>query len=170
MGVTVTGFDAEKRKWKDASKNVQQLVAREVAASAMKIAADAKRNAPANHGLLKKGISAKKIDDLNWQVVSNSHYALYVETGTKNNARVPDELLTLAQGARGAGLKGTLSAKEAIYEWCRSKRIDKRFWFPIYRKIMKSGIKPHPYLIPAFRKELPLMKERIRKAMQNKFK
>lgn len=102
----------------------------------------AKRSAPNDQGALIRNISYRKLGEAHYEVISASEYSAFLEWGTKIKVNVPSDLMNYASQFRGA--KGT-DAKKFIYAWCKRVGIDPKYWFVVYRKIMVSGINPHPY-------------------------
>lgn len=163
MGVTIKGFAQKQKEVKDYGNKLNARVLAEARASAMTIARNAKRAAPRNHGMLKRGIGFRQLNATTFQVVSTSHYSAYLEWGTKKRFRAAADEQAVAAQHRGRGLTGKLSFKEAIYAWAKRKRIDKRYWFVIMRSIARNGIKGHHYLYPAFKAEKILFLQRIKR-------
>ena len=117
---------------------------------AQEIAADAKVNAPSNFGKLKQSIKDEKIDPLNYKIAVHEEYGAYVEFGTGAKVSVPKELQSLASQFRG-GSKGTFEqGLRSIKDWCKTKGIPEDAAYPIFMSILKKGLRPQPYLYPAF--------------------
>jgi hypothetical protein len=163
MGVVVKGFKEKRAEVKNYGDKLNARVLAEARASAMTIARNAKRAAPRNHGMLKRGISFKQLNPTTFQVVSASHYSAYMEWGTKKRFNAPADEQAVAAQHKGKGLTGSLSFKEAIYAWAKRKRIDKKLWFVIMRSIGRNGVKGHHFLYPAFKAEKRNFLERIKR-------
>lgn len=117
----------------------------------------AKQAAPKDQGRLVNEIRSVKRAQLKHEVVVNSEQAPWMEWGTKRRVRVPSDLTAYAATFKGKYTKGKVSAKKAIFEWCKRKGIDKKAWYSIYRSIMVNGVKPHPFFFiqrPAVQKQL----------------
>lgn len=143
-------------------------VDREAKASAMTIVRDAKTNAPASHGALKRAINWRKIGDMQYEITVDVDYAAYVEFGTRSNVQIPQGWEQVAEQARGTGRIGNMTARDAIYEWARRKGIDEQYWWSIYLRIMTDGLKPQPYLVPAFENGMPEFIERLKLIIEGK--
>lgn len=129
------------------------------------IAAEAKSNAPGDQGILRQEISAGKLDTLSYYVVSGALYSAYVEFGTRTKVSVPAELADFAAQFIHGGAASSLSAKEAIFEWCRRHGIDRKAWYAIYISIMIKGTRPQPFFFPAFFHQRPIIIKNIQQAI-----
>lgn len=131
-------------------KRIIKLVSMELEAACLTVVRDAKRAAPKDVGRLTQLISYVKHSDLDFEIVSAANYSAYMEFGTGAYASVPtgwDKFAALYQGV--SINTGGKRLKEAIYEWAKRKGIDEKWWYWIYKKIQTTGIKPHPFFIPA---------------------
>lgn len=118
--------------------------------TAQEMAANAKAAAPSNFGKLKQSITEVPIDPLNYKVVVYADYGAYVEFGTGVQVEVPAEMKDVAaqfRGGRGGSFEEGL---QSIKDWCRSKGIPEEAAYPIFMSILNKGIRPQPYLYPAF--------------------
>lgn len=127
-------------------KGIPDRVAGEVDV-AMSVAAKDYENraiddAPINLGNLKNRISSYQVKQMDWEVVSQADYSAFVEFGTRTRVQVPADLQNYA--AKFKGNSGG-DAKRHIFQWCKDKGIEEKFWWPIYIKIMTVGIHPHPF-------------------------
>jgi hypothetical protein len=113
---------------------------------------DAVTKAPAAFGKLRQGIGIETQDDFNKFVISNENYSAYVEFGTGGKVKVPNEWQELAIQAKGKTGKSFDDFLDNIKDWCRLKRIDEKFAYPIAVSILKNGIEPRPFMFPAFQK------------------
>lgn len=166
--IRVEGLNATLNVFRQFGDAVFKAIGNEAKASALTIARNAKRNAPANHGALRRRITVNQIDEVTFEVVSNANYSAYIEFGTKAKVRVPPEFQAIAAAARGRGMIGGLSAREAIFNWCRQRGIPERAWWPIYISIMKEGIRPQPFLVPAYEEEQRHFLNRLRNIIQGR--
>ena len=131
----------------------------EMAASAINIERSAKRLAPGNLGKLRQSINHDTGNSLFKSVFSTVEYAPYVEFGTRGKARIPAGFEAFAAQYKGKGAKG---AWKAIEFWIKRKGIDPKFTFVIFRSIMRNGIAPQPFMIPAYEKEKPALLKRLK--------
>jgi HK97 gp10 family phage protein len=121
--------------------------------NAKEIAAQAKVNAPVGiDGHLRNQIEYPKVKDKHYKVVANAYYSGYVEFGTGIKAKkIPTEMREVAQAIknnkRGGSFKDGL---KKIKEWCAKKGIPEEDAFGIFMSILTNGIKPQPFMYPAF--------------------
>ena len=115
----------------------------------------AKRDAPADRGDLRKGISFTNDKQLEKHITSRAPYSAYVEFGTGKYAaqevsKYPPAYQTFAAQYRGGkkpSIKGLLFI---LMEWFERVGIkDKQHRYFIAKNIFINGIHPHPFLIPA---------------------
>lgn len=147
--------------------SVSREVSEELRVGAEGIAADAKASAPGDVGTLRQQIGVKKITDLTFEVISGAEYSPYVEFGTLLEVSIPPELQAYAAQFKGNGQGGNLSAKEAIFAWCERHGIEREAWFAIYMKLIRVGMKPHPFFFSAFNRQKPIILERIQKVLKD---
>lgn len=150
-------------------EEVRFKVSAELRATADKIVRDAKRKAPVNMGALRRGITWKSHDDLNYEIISSADYSAFVEWGTKKQVSVPTDLANFAQQFHGIKRLqgGTLGFRQAIYEWCRKKGIEKKYWYFIFISIAKRGIRAQPFFFPVILTEGAHAKRRIEYLLNN---
>jgi hypothetical protein len=119
-------------------------------ANALDIETKAKMKAPVNDGYLKSSIHTTRISNSNYEVGSPLHYAPYVEFGTGDRVKVPDDFIELANKARRQPSKGNRKDfMRSLARWAEKKGVGEFLW-QIYWSIIHNGIYPHPYLYPAF--------------------
>ena len=155
----------------DALKNLdvslKKDVSNEINASALKIQSDAKRLAPVNFGQLRSGIRLEKVSDLTFGVESTASYSPYVEFGTGGKVSVPADFQDYARtfkGGKGGKFKDMV---DALTLWVRRKGIgngknDKGLAYVIARSILQKGLRPQPFLIPAYEQEKPKLIKRLK--------
>jgi hypothetical protein len=147
-------------------------------------------DAPVDEGVLRNGISFKRVAQLEYEVVSAAFYSPYIEWGTKSKAEVPSDLQAYANQFRGKGKAGN-SFFESILAWVHRTGITARYSIKtrqkmnstkadkereyqaamaIYYSILKKGIKPQPFFFQqrapvykALQAELP---KAVKKAMK----
>jgi len=164
--VDLIGFDTIRERLKTASEEIFKEVDAEIGASAQNMASAAKRDAPNDQGLLVNEISYDKdpSQPLTWFVVSRASYSAFVEFGTRDNRVIPPGLEQKASEVL-KGAASSLSAKEAIFKWCARHGIDKKFWYPIFVKIMVVGIRPHPFFFKQLETEKPQLINRLQQIL-----
>lgn len=146
-------------------KRVIKLASMELEAACLTVVRDAKRAAPKDVGRLTQLISYVKHGDLDFEIVSAANTSAYLEFGTKTFVNVPPGWEDFAQLYQGVNVNnGGKKMKEAIFEWAKRKGISENFWYPIYLKIVRFGIRPHPFFIPAL-VEFTKVEARIKKLL-----
>jgi len=145
-------------------KEVQEEVSGEILDSVLRINGQQRKLAPKDQGGLARGIGFERKqsgDIVVFELFSNSEHSGYMEFGTRFRARVPAQLVGIANEMRGPGISTSLKAKQAIYAWCKRKGIEKRAWYPIFIAIMTVGVIPHPFFFGPFLDEMPKLIQRI---------
>jgi HK97 gp10 family phage protein len=188
----LTGLDAFDKRLKDLKSDVYKDTVAELSASTMRIEKDAKKQAPVNLGTLRQSIHAVSYAPLTHAVVSYASYAPYVEFGTGGKVSVPpgyedfalqykglpggtyyDFLMAIAEWVRRKGIK----PNEATYNTTTRRRSgtkaqkfdqDVRMAQAIAFSILKKGIRPQPFMIPAYEAEKPVLIERLKKILNAK--
>lgn len=163
IGITVqvSGLNQLLKAIKDKAKDVQEEVSIQLIESANEMVNGAAGDAPVDMGILRNEITVKKVDNLNYEVVSQADYSAYVEFGTKSQVEIPPGLEQVAAQFRGKhGSSG--EAKKFIYDWCKRKGIPEEAWFNVYRSIMVKGVKPHPFFFKQLEKEAPKLIQNIK--------
>jgi hypothetical protein len=168
----ILGITELQARIKRAPVNLQRQVANILKAGAEDIAGEAKQRAPVDQGFLKNFISAKVVDPMTTEIVSASSISPYVEFGTRSKAKIPAGLEEyaaqfLSPAYQAGPVLSELSAKEAIFAWCKRKGIPKDIWFPIYISIMVNGIKPHPFFFVAYERIKPIIINQVEKALKD---
>jgi hypothetical protein len=138
----------------------------EISDGCNQIAAEAKDRAPANDGILRNEIGTNQLSIANYEVFSNAYYSAYVEFGTRTLVAIPPGLEEYAGQFQGpSSSTSSVSAKDAIEAWCKAKGIDEDEWEGIYIFIMVKGIHPHPFFFPAVNRILPIIVNRVLRAL-----
>jgi len=153
---------------------VQEDVKNEINASALNIQSGAKRLAPVNFGQLRNSIYLKeqKVEKgVVFTVGSNASYAPYVEFGTGGKVSIPRGFEELASGFKGKKAGTFKDMVQALTLWVKRKGIgggkDKSIAYAIALSILRKGMRPQPFLIPAFETEKPKMIKNILNAIKN---
>jgi HK97 gp10 family phage protein len=153
---------------------VQQGIKDEISASALKIQSSAKRLAPVNFGQLRNSIYLKeqKVEKgYVFTVGSNASYAPYVEFGTGGKVSIPKGFEELANGFKGKKSGTFKDMVEALTLWVRRKGIgggnDKSIAYAIAISILRKGMQPQAFLIPAFEAEKPNLIQNILNVLKN---
>lgn len=120
--------------------------------TARNISEDAKLKAPANYGALRLGIGfdeATEKDGIAY-VFSKEAYSGYVEFGTGPQVQIPSGFEQLASTWKGRASGKFDIFLDDIRDWCRRKNIDVKLAYPIAVAILRRGLKPQPFIIPAY--------------------
>lgn len=162
------------KKLDNLDAKVQQDVKNEISASALNIQSKAKKLAPVNFGQLRNSIYLKeqKVDKgVVFTVGSTAKYAPYVEFGTGGKVSIPKGFEELASGFKGKKAGTFKDMVEALTLWVKRKGIgdgkDKSIAYAIAISILRKGIRPQPFLIPAFESEKPKLISNILNAIKN---
>ena len=167
--IDIEGIDGLKKAIIDLDNKVKTDISKEMHASALKIQSDAKKLAPVNFGQLRNSIQLTPDSDasLTYIVAATASYAAYVEFGTGGKVSIPAGFEDDAAKFRG-GKNGTFKDMvEALALWVKRKGIsngknEKGLAYVIALNILRKGLRPQPFLIPAFEKEKPKMIKRIK--------
>jgi hypothetical protein len=179
------GGKAVRRMFAIAAEKVGPQLAKEMNASALTIEKEAKRLAPANFGKLRQSIKHNIGEPLMKSVYSELGYAPYVEFGTKSKAMTnpihkgfsayaaqfkgkgegnyKDMIDSLILYVKRKKLAGTYKVKSRRRLGNAEKRLDEdtKMAKTMAYFILKNGIKPQPFLIPAYLNEKPKLIKRI---------
>jgi HK97 gp10 family phage protein len=173
------------------SKKVEDEISMQVAASALKIESEAKKNVPVNLGTLRNSIhlsselTGKKTS---YSVSTPVSYAPYIEFGTGGKVSIPsgyssfasgfkgktkgkfrDMVLALAEWVAKKGIAGTYSVKTQRRTGSKSAKNsqDMKVAYAIAISILRKGLRPQPYLIPAFEAEKINLLKKIKDIITN---
>lgn len=172
----IKGMDKALGKLDKFKKTVQTEIKDEVAVSVLKIQSDAKKYAPVNLGMLRQSIYLLEKSNgpgkFLFSVGTNVKYAPYIEFGTGGKVSIPSGYESYASHFKtktGGTFKEML---KALMMWVEKKGIangkqSKSVAYMIAVSILRKGLRPHPFLIPAFEQEKPKLKARILKLIQN---
>ena len=153
---------------------VQQGIKDEINASALNIQSGAKRLAPVNFGQLRNSIYLKEQKSekgIVFTVGSNASYAAYVQFGTGGKESITAGFEELASGFKGKKGGTFKDMVKALTLWVRRKGIgggnDKSIAYAIAISILRKGLRPQPFLIPAFQTEKPKLIKNILNVLKN---
>jgi len=184
FALNLSGMDSLTKMLKTIQDDLTKGVAEEISASAMKIERDAKRNAPVNLGTLRQSIhSESTLNGLTGKVIVDAKYGAYVEFGTGGKVSIPsgfEEFAMQFKGKSGGsleefiaaltlwvkrkGLAGTYSVKSGRRLGGKgvTQKQDEKLARFLAIKILKNGIRPQPFLIPAYESEKPKLFKRLK--------
>lgn len=165
------GFEKLYAKFKSINEAAQQEVKNEFNASALKIQSNAKKLAPVNFGKLRNSIivsSEGNASNFMFTISATASYSPYVEFGTGGKVSVPAEYTQYA--AKFKGKKGTFKEMiDALTLWVQRKGLagknDRSTAYAIAISILRKGLRPQPFLIPAFEQERPKLLKRIKELL-----
>lgn len=149
--------------------NVKETIVKELNKFAVLTVNDAKRNAPVDEGFLRNaiGMNVATLQNLRSEVIVAANYAAYIEFGTRSFAAAYVGTLPQSWQAYAAQFKGGTGGGFSdfllhIMEWVKRKGIPEKAAYPIALKILRTGIRPHPFLFPAVQKNFTALKERLK--------
>ena len=177
-GITfdVVGLDKVMDMLHKFNKQTQIEIKNEVAASALKIQSDAKKNAPVNLGKLRQSIyltsDIKSDYQYKFTIGSSENYAPYVEFGTGGKVSIPKGFESYAAIFKNSSKGKFKDMVLSLTEWVQKKGIasgkqTKSVAYMIALSILRKGLRPQPFLIPAFELEKIKLKATIKKVIQN---
>lgn len=157
-------------------------ISQEIEDTADQIVELAKAAAPVNESLLRNSISKKQEEAFVYSIVAPTKYAGFMEFGTRKLVNIPpgaEEIAKEVQKVKGGNIK---EMEASIRRWVRLKGIVGTFSvktrrrtkfskaeqeredsavFLIMRKILKVGVKPHPFFFPAIQKATPGLSKKL---------
>ena len=186
FGIDLSGIPRLEKKLKEIENNVSTELAKEISASTLRIEKIAKRLAPVNMGTLRQSIHATSKDKLTHYVEVGASYGAYIEFGTGGKVSIPpgyedyaatfrgkkggsldDMIKALTLWVKRKGLAGTYSVKSGRRQGgskLKQSQDEKLARF-LAIKILRNGIRPQPYLIPAYEQEKPKLIEKLKKIL-----
>ncbi len=172
-GVTihVKGADELIRRLNKLGPAIQSEMRAEFQIAAEEVRELAIKKAPAHESGLRNSISAHRIGDNNYEVAVGKHYAPFVEFGTGRKFKAPTELgsyPSVFRNQRGGSFKDGLRAIEnwvvrhkQYYNIKKPSDIRQAAYFT-FMKILREGLRPQPYLFPAFFEVRKRLLERLK--------
>lgn len=170
FAVSLGGFKELEGKLKNLTTALKVDVGDEINASVIKIENQAKRLAPVNFGQLRGSIAHSKDSELTYSVAANASYSAYVEFGTGPQVNVPADFKSYAQQFKGKSGGKFKDMVEALTLWVKRKGIgngknDKGLAYVIALSILRKGMRPQPFLVPAYEMEKPKLIQRLNKLL-----
>ena len=178
-GITlnITGSDHLLKRFEKLKTTGKNEIKNEVNASALKIQSEAKTRAPVNLGMLRNSIYlAEQSKDNNkyvFSVGSSAKYAPYVEFGTGGKVSIPAGFQDYASQFKGKSGGTFKEMVKALTMWVERKGLagsgkqSKSLAYAIAINILRKGLRPQPFLIPAFEQEKGKLLQRIEKIIKN---
>jgi HK97 gp10 family phage protein len=173
FSVSLSGMKELEGKLDNLTIALKQGVSDEINASALKIQSDAKKLAPVNFGQLRNSIALTKDSELTYTVSANASYSAYVEFGTGPQVNVPADFKSYAQQFKGKSGGSFKDMVEALTLWVKAKGIgngknQKGLAYIIALSILRKGLRPQPFLIPAYEQEKPKLIQNINNLLNAK--
>jgi HK97 gp10 family phage protein len=163
--VQVLGLQKALKNLKLKGKEIKKTVWEELEDTADNIRNDAILKAPRNTSRLRSSIQITKLSD-SIEVGSDLKYAPFMEFGTKSQVDIPPELQAYARQFKGKG--GSFDELvESITVWANQKGIDQDAIIPIALKIARDGVKPRPFLFPAYFKHRDKLIKKLPKLIKD---
>ena len=172
FSVKLEGFDEVMRQLDN--KGIAEDISQVLTIWGRKVAETAQQNAPVDEGYLRAHIGSEMIDQLTVSVFCNCNYAAYLEFGTRKFAAsyvssLPQEWKIFAATFKGPGGGSFNEMVMRITEWVKRKGFaaqltsggnaskskssvaaQEQAAYQIALSIIRNGIRPQPFLYPAF--------------------
>ena len=168
FAVSLSGMKQLEGKLDNLTTALKKDVGDEINASALKIENQAKKLAPVNLGQLRGSINTDMINELTYSVEAKASYAPYVEFGTGPQVSVPADFASYAQQFKGKSGGKFKDMVDALTLWVKRKGVgngknDKGLAYVIALSILRKGMRPQPFLIPAYEMEKPKLIKNLNK-------
>lgn len=163
----VTGLKSVVGKLKAFGDEGKLMTSAIIQSTADQITAEAKINAPKNLGKLAQSIIKQSQNEgLRATVEVGEVYGVFVEFGTGAQVEVPAELQDIASQYKGYKSGDFDEFLKEIKAWCKQKGIEEEAAYPIAVSILKKGLKPQPFLWPAYVKHRNELVPKLKKALE----
>lgn len=169
MATTVEGLPALLSKFKDLGDQGPRMANAVLNSTADLIVLEAKRNAPVAFGGIRQGIIKTQIDATRVGVAATAPESPFMEFGTGGQVDVPEEMADVAAQFKGAHGGGMAAFILALTDWIKLKGLTNTYsvatkkvsskgtsdqntqlaW-AIAKKILRDGLRPRPFLYPAY--------------------
>lgn len=179
--ITINGAKELQAALRNLPKNLAKKADKVIESNVRDMVLNSKQDAPKDFGRLQGAIVAKKNGEVDWSMVCQVDYAVYLEFGTKGNYQPipgvdPSEFKSKGGGS-GKGFYDSILAwvkRKGLgdsYDIKTRRRTDRgvdrqirqeQTAFAIYLSIMRHGIKPQPF----FFKQGPRQEPRLNAAFQ----
>lgn len=188
----IKGINETLAKFNKLESNVKAGIKNEVSASITNIYSEAKKLAPANLGTLRASIFKDEVSKSEnvfmFTVGAKASYAPYIEFGTGGKVKVEpgyadyamkfkgktggkfiDMVKALAEWVARKGIVGTYSIKTQRRTGSKSTQTKQNMSaaYAIAISILKKGLRPQAFLIPAFENEKPKLISKIENVIKN---
>lgn len=165
--VQVEGLERVQQKLNQLPAKLTKEIGNAIGFGVAKMVGLAQKDAPADEGILRAGITFRKVDALNYDYLSNALHSPFMEFGTGAKVNIPTGYEDYAAEFKGKKYGGGFDAFFlAILDWVHRKGIsgtysvkshrrtgskgtqfqeDYNVAFLIALKILKVGVTPHPF-------------------------
>jgi len=156
-------FSDFNRKRNEIERDIDKIVS----ANLLNGSTVAKRKAPKAFGKLAQSIGIEKTRKMQGDVVVTLPYAPFVEFGTGAKVSVPQEWANYANEFRNE--KGSFEdALKRIEDWCKLKGKPQEAAYPILITILEDGLRPQPFMYPAFQETKRRFKADLERYVQSR--
>ena len=104
------------------------------------------------------------------EVGNRADYAGYVEFGTGRRVIVPAEFNDIASKVKSRSTKSFKEGLQAIRDWCKRLGIDVKAAYPIFMSILRTGVRPRPFMYPAYKMGVRYMNKEAKKTLEELIK
>lgn len=174
--MTLTGLNETLTKINNYSKEAQQVVEDELQAGAVAIASAAKRAAPVDEGgALRNSIGTSADGRFQHEAFASVFYAPYIEFGTGPKVKIPSGYEQFAAQFKGPANRGNMKDFfKKMVAWVKRNKVagtysvksrrrtgskdtqdkeNEQAAYAIMISILRNGITPRPFLIPAYQEQ-----------------
>lgn len=189
INFNITGVTETMAKLSQLGEEGTRIGLASVSAVSDMIVAEAKASAPADLGGIRQGIVKEQLNEVQYTVKATAPESAYQEFGTGGKVDVPAEMSDIASEFQGRGggdfqafvlaltdwVKRHGGAYGASYSVATHRRVgsksanydaDQQAADLIARSILKNGLKPQPYLYPAFVNNAPKLLPMLETALK----
>jgi hypothetical protein len=152
----IVGLNQTLNNLQQAQSMILNEIKRVVVESSYKIHADAVDNVPVDLASVKQSGSVEfENQGFTGKVYFSAFHAGFLEFGTGTKVVIPQGWEKEAGQFRGQSKGNWQDFKKLIQGWMGRKGIDLKYTHAIMLHIYRIGTSPKPFLIPAYRKEIP---------------
>lgn len=181
FSVNIQGLGALQAQLRGLGSRMSKEIGLELEAAAYDMHGKATSNIT-NNGSIDQGFLKASLQVIRDRATGQVHfentafYAPFVEFGTKGKTRVPPEWAAYAQQFKGLKNGNLQQFKDSILDWLRRKGITpdsgtlEEFADFIVKLILKNGLKPRPFMYPAYRSVADGLPARIQRVVDEVLK
>lgn len=175
----VTGVPELIAKLNDLGVQGARMASAIVNANADLIVADAKQNAPADLGKIRQGIVKEQIDQFRVMIAATAPESAFQEFGTGGRVEVPEAMADIANEFQGQSGGAMADFILALVGWIGRHGISgtknetpEQIAWAMARAILRDGLRPQPFLYPAFvaqsQKLVPMLETALKELLKSK--